>query len=86
MFIHFIGIFFWLVFFICHFTFFLSSSFSFFYTSLSFSIHMHYIYKEFMCAAFYFFLIGVQLLYNVVLVFVVQQSESAMCIHISPPS
>ena len=30
--------------------------FPFFYISLSFSIHMHYIYKEFMCAAFYVFL------------------------------
>ena len=33
-----------------------------------------------------FFLIGVQLLYNVVLVSAVQQSESAVCIHISPLS
>ena len=35
---------------------------------------------------FFFFLIGVELLYNVVLVSVVQWSESAVCIHISPPS
>ena len=34
---------------------------------------------------FYFLIfIGVQLLYNVVLVSAVQQSESAICIHISP--
>ena len=31
-----------------------------------------------------FFLTGVQLLYNVVLVSVVQQSQSAICIHICP--
>ena len=30
------------------------------------------------------FLIGVQLLYNIVLVYTVQQSESAICIHTSP--
>ena len=30
--------------------------------------------------------IGVQLLYNVVLVFAVQGSKSAMCIHMSPPA
>ena len=34
----------------------------------------------------FFFLIGVQLLYNVVLVSVVQCIESVMYIHISPPS
>ena len=34
----------------------------------------------------FFFLIGVYLLYNVVLVSAVQQRESAVCIHISPPS
>ena len=34
----------------------------------------------------YFFLIRVQLLYNIVLVSAVQGSESAMCIHISLPS
>ena len=34
--------------------------------------------------AYLFFFIGVQLFYNVVLVSTVQQSESAMCIHISP--
>ena len=55
--------------------------FLFLYFSLS--LHMHYIYKEFMCAAF--FKLGVQLLYNIVLVSVVQESESAMCIHISLP-
>ena len=38
------------------------------------------------CFLNFFFLIGVQLLYNVVLVSAVQQSESAICIHISPPS
>ena len=32
------------------------------------------------------FLIGGQLLYNVVLVSTVQQCESALSIHISPPS
>ena len=32
----------------------------------------------------FFFLIGVQLLYNVVLVSAVLRSESAICIHISP--
>ena len=32
------------------------------------------------------YLIGVQLLYNVVLVSAVQRSESALCIHISPPA
>ena len=34
----------------------------------------------------FFFLIEVQLLYNVVLVSAVQQSESAVCVHMSPPS
>ena len=33
-----------------------------------------------------FFLIGVELIYNVLLVSAVQQSELALCIHISPPS
>ena len=35
---------------------------------------------------FFFFFIGVQLLYNVVLVSAVQQSESVTCICVSPPS
>ena len=35
---------------------------------------------------FIYFTIEVKLLYNVILVSPVQQSESAMCIHISPPS
>ena len=35
---------------------------------------------------FFFFLIGVELFYNVVLVSAVQQSESALCIHVTPPS
>ena len=35
---------------------------------------------------FNFFFIGVQLLYNVALLSAVQQSESAVCIHVSPPS
>ena len=34
--------------------------------------------------SFFNFLIGMQLLYNVVLVSTVQQSESTICIHISP--
>ena len=38
----------------------------------------------FFCLFVYLFLIGVQLLYNVVLVSAVQRSESAICIHISP--
>ena len=33
-----------------------------------------------------YFLIEIYLLYNVVFIFTVQQGESAMCIHISPPS
>ena len=32
------------------------------------------------------FIIGIELLYNVVLISAVQQRESAMCIHIFPPS
>ena len=32
----------------------------------------------------YLLIIGVQLLYNIVLVYTVQQSESTICIHISP--
>ena len=35
---------------------------------------------------FFFFFIGVHLLYNVVLVSAVQQSESVTCIYVSPPS
>ena len=35
---------------------------------------------------FFFFFIGVHLLYNVVLVSAVQQSELSICIYISPPS
>ena len=35
---------------------------------------------------YWFFFIGVQLLYNVVLVSVVQWSDSTICVHISPPS
>ena len=35
---------------------------------------------------FFFFFFEIQLLYNVVLVSAVQQSESAVCVHMSPPS
>ena len=35
---------------------------------------------------FNYFLIGIQLPYDIVLVSVVQQSESAICIHIFPSS
>ena len=37
-------------------------------------------------AFFFLFFIGVHLLYNVVLVSAVQQSESVTCIYVSPPS
>ena len=40
--------------------------------------------ERFLLPFFFFFLIGVELFYNVVLVFTVQESESAICIHISP--
>ena len=34
----------------------------------------------------FFFFFEIQLLYNVVLVSAVQQSQSAVCVHMSPPS
>ena len=43
-------------------------------------------YSSAMFSIYSFYLIGIYLLYNVVLVSAVQRSESAICIHISPPS
>ena len=42
--------------------------------------------ESFIHCLFIYFLIGVKLFYNVVLASAVQRSESAICIHISPPS
>ena len=44
------------------------------------------VYLCFLGFFFYYFTFGVQLLYNVIFKSVVQQSESAVCIHIPSPS
>ena len=44
----------------------------------------HYLPKSIANSLFFF--IGIYLLYNIILVSAVQQSESAICIHICPPS